>query len=301
MWLMRVTPLPGREQRSAGFMTVSPEYFAALGVQLRSGRVFSAAEAEQNVGVVVVSEATARAFWPGRDPLGQSLEIAPPIRGATTPHPTHARVTVIGVAEDVVNGTLLDGVARTTVYFPTTAASPDTRLLVRTRSDPAVALRSVALALEAAFPTVSFRIAPLRQHAAVQVWAFRAFSTAALIPAVIGLLLAFAGTYGVVAFIMVQRTREFGIRMALGASAGRIIRSVVGHTVSTALIAAAVGLATTVVVIRGAGALLHVVPVIDVRIYAAGVAVVVVASALASLIPALRAIRLDPSAALRTE
>ena len=298
---LRVAPAPGGLQQSAGFMVVSPEYFSTMGVQLRRGRNFSLAEAQQHAAVIVVSEATARLFWPQQDALGQKLDIAPAPDSARR-QPAATQVTVIGVAEDVVNGTLLDGMARTSLYFPTTAASPDVKqLLVRTRGDAAVAAGRIRAGLSAAHPMTSFAVEPLRLHAAVQVWSFRALSMTSGIPAVIGLLLAFAGVYGVVAFVMTQRTREFGIRMALGASAADIMRSVVGDTVRTALVAAALGAIATVALIRGAGVLLGVAPSIDLSIYAAGVAVVVLAAAAAALVPAMRAIHLNPSIALRAE
>jgi predicted permease len=296
---MRVA-LAGNRQQSAGFLAVSPEYFDTMGVQVRRGRMFSELEAQQDVAVVIVSEATARLFWPREDPIGQSLAIVPPGNG-TQRQPAHSRVTVIGVAEDVVIGTLLDGVARTTLYFPTTVASPNvTRLLVRTRGDSAVALRSIAAAIEAAHPAASIQIAPVQERAALQVWSFNAFSAVAVIPAVIGVLLSFAGTYGVVAFVMAQRRREFGIRMALGATAGHIMRSVVGGTVRTAIVAAAIGVAATIGAIRGVSALVGLVPVIELWIYGAGAVVVIAAAGAASLLPALGAIRLNPSTALRT-
>lgn len=300
MQFLRVA-LSGNRARTAGFLAVSPEYFETMGVQVRRGRRFSALEAQQDAAVVIVSEATARLFWPREDPIGQLLAIVPAVN-ETVRQPAHARVTVIGVAEDVVNGTLLDGVARTTLYFPTTVASENvTRLLVRTRGDAAVALRSIAAAIESAHPAASIQIAPIEERAALQVWSFNAFSTVAVIPAVIGVLLSFAGTYGVVAFVMTQRRREFGIRMALGATAGHIMQSVVGGTVRTAIIAAAIGLAATAGLIRLVSAIVGLVPVIDPWIYAAGAVVVVAAAAAASLVPAMGAIRLNPATALRTE
>jgi predicted permease len=301
MQFMRVAPLPATTQQSAGFLAVSPEYFAALGVQVRRGRVFSPREAQQDAAVVIVSAATASLFWPQQEPIGQMLALVPPDNDEAR-QPAHARVTVIGVAEDVVNGTLLDGVARTTLYFPTTAASANvTSLLVRTRGDSAVAVRSLAAAIEAAHPAASFQIAPMEQRTALQVWAFNAVSTMAMIPAVIGVLLSFGGTYGVVAFVMTQRTREFGIRMALGATAQHIMTGVVGGTVRTAIIAAVVGLAATAGLVRGASAILGVAPSVDAWIYGSGAVVVVAASAAAALLPALRAIRINPATALRSE
>jgi hypothetical protein len=297
---LRVTPQAGATQ-SAGFMTVSAEYFEALGVRLRRGRGFTRADAEQRAALIVVSESTARLFWPGRDPIDQKLDIAPPLTPLQR-QPAVMRATVIGVVEDVVNGTLLDGVARTSVYFPTTAEDPEARwLLVRTRGDAAAALNPIAKALHDAHPAAALEVGALRLHAAVQVWSFRAFSTASSLPAAIGLLLAFAGVYGVVAFVMTQRTREFGIRMALGATAGRIVRSVVGKAIRTAMLAAALGLLGTAGAMRGIAAISNLRPVISPSIYAAGAVIVVVAAAVASLIPAMRATHLDPSSALRAD
>ena len=90
------------------------DYFDTLGVRVLHGRGFTRAEAEQHAALILVSEATARLFWPGRDPIDQKLDIAPPL---TDRHrqPAVMRATVIGIVEDVVNGTLLDGVARTSV------------------------------------------------------------------------------------------------------------------------------------------------------------------------------------------
>ena len=127
------------------------------------------------------------------------------------------------------------------------------------------------------------------------------FSTASGLPAAIGLMLAFAGVYGVVAFLMAQRTREFGIRMALGATAARIVRNVVGDAIRTATLAAALGLLGTVGIMRGIAAITGLRPIISPSIYTAGVVIVIVAAAMATLIPAMRATKLDPSAALRAD
>jgi predicted permease len=301
MAVLRVTPSQSTTEQNARFMAVSAEYFSTLGVALRQGRTFSAVEAEQESAVVVISEATGRTLWPGQDPLGQVLDITPTLR-LSQRYFSHAKFEVIGVVEDTVNGTLLDGIEPTAVYFPTATTSPHvSHLLVRTRGDAGIAARTIALALEAAHRGASFEVVPLQQHTGLQLWLFWGFSAAALVPAGIGVLLAFAGTYGVVAFLMTQRTHEFGIRMALGASAGNIMRHVVGGTVRTASIAALFGVGASVAMMRVLGSILGARVSIDVAVYAAGLLVVIAASALAALIPATRAIRLNPSHALRAE
>ena len=187
-------------------------------------------------------------------------------------------------------------------YFPAIAADPEAGwLLVRTHGDAAVPENRIAKALHDAHPVTAIQVGALRQHAAVQVWSFRLFSTASGLPAAIGLLLAFAGVYGVVAFLMTQRTREFGIRMALGATAGRIVRNVVSNAIRTATLAAVLGLFGTAGIMRGIAAISGLRPVISPSIYTAGALIVVVAAAIASLIPAMRATKLDPSAALRAD
>src|SRR5262245_61447453 len=157
MSLLRVTPQAGTTQ-SAGFMVVSADYFEALGVRVLRGRGFTRADAERHAALIVVSESTARLFWPGRDPIDQKLDIAPPLTTLQR-QPAVTRATVVGVVEDVVNGTLLDGVARTSVYFPTTAEDPDARwLLVRTRGDAAAAVNRIATALHDAHPAVTLDV-----------------------------------------------------------------------------------------------------------------------------------------------
>jgi len=299
MSLLRVTPRGGTTQ-SAGFMAVSADYFDTLGVRVVRGRGFTRAETEQHAALIVVSESTARLFWPGGDPLDQELDIAP-LTGLQR-QPAVRRATVVGVVEDVVNGTLLDGVARTSVYFPTTVEDPEARwLLVRTRGDAAAAANPIANALHDAHPAATLDVGALSQHAAVQVWSFRAFSTASSLPAAIGLLLAFSGVYGVVALVMTQRTREFGIRIALGATPSRVVRTVVGHTIRTATLAAALGLLGTAGAMRGIAAISSLRPVISPSIYVASAVIVVLAATVASLIPAMRATHLDPSSALRAD
>jgi predicted permease len=300
MSMLSVTPRGGTTQ-SAGFMAVSADYFDTLGVRVVRGRGFTRAETEQHAALIVVSESTARLFWTGRDPLGLELDIAPPLT-ALQRQPAVRRATVVGVVDDVVNGTLLDGVARTSVYFPTTVEDPQARwLLARTRSDAAAAVNPIANALRDAHPAATLDVGTLSQYAAVQVWSFRAFSTASSLPAAIGLLLAFSGVYGVVALLMTQRTREFGIRIALGATPGRVVRSVVGQAIRTATLAAALGLLGTAGAMRGIAAISNLRPVISLSVYFAGAVIVVLAATVASLIPAMRATHLDPSSALRAD
>ena len=117
-----------RFERTAGFTAVSPEYFPVFDIRVVRGRAFTAEEADQNAPVVLVSEATARLLWPDLDPIGQTLEITPASVRRAARRPSHTSVRVIGVAEDVINGMLLDGIDETCIYFATSLRSPSTWL-----------------------------------------------------------------------------------------------------------------------------------------------------------------------------
>ena len=123
-----------RLERTAGFTAVSPEYFPMLDIRIVRGRAFTAEEADQNAPVILVSEATARLLWPNLDPIGQTLEITPASVRRAARRPSHTSVRVIGVAEDVINGMLLDGIDETCIYFATSFRSPMAQtMLVRGR------------------------------------------------------------------------------------------------------------------------------------------------------------------------
>ena len=142
-----------RIEQTAGFMVVSPDYFSLFDIQVVGGRAFTTQEADDGAAVAMVSAATARTLWPGLDPIGQTLEIVP-VRGRPERMPSHTSVRIIGVTEDVVNGTLTEGIDLTCVYFATGLRSPgEMSLLVRGRTDAAALRDSVVRAVDAFNPT----------------------------------------------------------------------------------------------------------------------------------------------------
>ena len=298
---LRVRPSDGGVEHGAGFAAVSPEYFALFDIRLQRGRLFTPEEAEQNAAVVVVSEATARRFWPGREAIGQALDVSPAVRPSER-QPAHRRVHVVGITADAVNGVIMDGVDPTCVYFPTTLASPgEMSLFVRARADVPALRRSIAAAAQAVQADATFQIYGMEQMLGLQFWALRAFSTAAALVATLGLILSFAGTYSVVAFVVAQRRREFGIRMALGATVQRIIVGVVGNVLRVAAIGVAGGLIVTLLLARVFDATIEMMPAFGRQSYVIGAAVVLVAAVIAALVPSIGTARIDPSAALRAE
>ena len=299
----RVTASATSVAQNIGYTGVSPEYFPMFDIQIVRGRAFTPTEAAAPAAVALVSEATAAALWPGLDPLGQTLDFAAVPEGRADRRLPRGRVQVIGVTEDVVSGNIFDEVDASCVYLPTNAqALTDMSLLVRARTNDVEALRSaVTAAVKEAAPEMAFQVLPIRTMVGLAVWIFQAFSVAASLLGIVGLLFAYSGTHAVVSFLVAQRTREFGVRMALGASAWRIVWGMLVETARTASIGLAAGLvaaAGLIGLIRGSVSIL---PDFGARPFAVGAAIVIVATAVAALLPLRAAARIDPAQALRTE
>jgi predicted permease len=299
-----VRPSGSSEALPVGFTVVSPEYFELFRVRLLRGRVFTREEAETRADVAIVSNATARRLWPGADALGQTIAIDDANR--QTPgmqrRLLHKQVRVIGIAPDVIGGSLMAGIDPTCVYFPTAlVAADETALLVRARTDLRAAGAAITAATTAVREDAAFPVYPLPQVVALQIWALRVFSATVLALGLVALVLAVSGTYGVVAYIVTQRTREFGIRMALGATASSIVRGVVTGAVRLGAIGVAIGAAVALALSRVLPALIETPPLSAAPPYFLGAAVVLAATAAAASIPSLHAAQVDPAAALRAE
>jgi len=297
-----VTASGTRIAQSAGYTAVSPEYFTMFDIQIVRGRAFTPAEAAAGSAVAIVSEATAVALWPGLDPLGQTLDLAAIPEGRSGRR-LHDRVRVIGVTEDVATGTILDGIDPTCVYFPTDMRAPtDVSLLVRSRTADVEGLRpAVAAAVKAVAPEATFQVFSMRTAVGAGAWIFRAFSVTASILGIVGLLFAYSGTHAVVSFLVAQRTREFGVRMALGATAWQSVRGMLVQTSRTAFIGLAAGLAVAGGLVRLFSASAAMMPDFGARPFVVGAAIVLVATAVAATWPLRNAARIDPAQALRTE
>ena len=299
-----VVPSETRLEQTAGFMAVSPEYFPLLDIQVVEGRAFTSREADEGAAVALVSAATARAFWPGLDPIGQALEIRRlDVRSQGVP--AHTSVRIIGVTEDVAGDMLFDKVNTTCVYFADECAiaagdvAPRAQSRRRCRRPDRGGERGQHARSRCA----------LSNHADAGSAGSRGVDVPGVFDepglfllGVVGLLLAFSGTYAVVAFLVAQRTPEFGIRMALGASVRQIVSAMMNETLRVALIGLGAGLwLLAIAVVRGLSAAIEIVPRFGARPYVVGVAIVLAATMVAALLPSLRASRIDPSKALRAE
>jgi predicted permease len=284
---------------------VSPGYFETVGIAIRRGRNFTQTEGEVGAPVAIVSEAAARHLWPGDDPIGKHLKLDLDFRG------TMARFEVVGVANDVRTANL-SRVDPAFVYL-TTKSSTIYNLLVRSRGDA----RTTAAAVRAAVESIDKRLVPslgimsladgpLRvQRLMPQVTA-----TCAAVLAGLALLLAVAGIYGVMSYLVSQRVREIGIRMALGATAADVLRMVVRQGLSPVGAGAAVGVVAAAAVssvLRSTLVspsnpdLLFGIGAFDPVTFVGVGGLLAFVAALASWIPARRAMTVDPMTALRCE
>jgi len=286
-----VPPRPG-EQLWAGMQTVTPNFFRALRIPLRSGRFLTDQDGVNATPVAVITETMARRYWLDRDPIGYRIRLA-----AGDPWRL-----IVGVVADIRQNTF-DDHFRSTVYIPMAQAPPQSAgFIVRTASDPmslAAAAREAVQSVDRDQPTYDIRTlqqlysdnASGVQYSAQMMFAF----------ALIALLLAVAGIYAVMAYTVVQRTHEIGVRMALGAQGADVLRMIIGNSVKLAAGGLAVGVPVAFVLMRVLASLLVGVVRLDLSILVALTALLGLAAALAGYLPARRAAQIDPIAALRHE
>jgi predicted permease len=284
---------------------VTPEYFSILRIPILRGRGFRTDEAESSAAVAIVSASTAATFWPGEDPVGKTIRIEPPDGRPVDDVSGYRYVAVVGVVRDVVSGILIDGVDAGHIYLPTDAANPRaTALLVRGRADRELTPAALQRIFKRAGPDPeTFEALPLEEMRALQVYPLQAASWIGSLLGVIALALSVSGLYGVLTYMLSQRTKEIGIRMALGATATAVVAMVMRQCARIAGTGAAIGLAMTAAVTVFLGSQIHLrhVSFVDVASFAGGVGVVLVAAAVAVYQPARRATLIDPAEALRNE
>jgi predicted permease len=272
---------------------VAPSYFATIGVPIVRGRGFSESDRQGAPAVVVLSESAARHYWPGRNPIGERLTMG---RGGNT-------VTVVGIVPDTRYRDLRE--ARPSIYFPMRQSFfpfAPTNLVIRTERTHGLvvpALRRVleesapGVALASAAPFDEFLAKPLAQPR-LNALLLAAFAAAAVILAAIGL-------FGVLSTMVRQRTREFGVRLALGATAARISRMVLRRGMIVAGIGVVAGLLGALIANRLLSALLFEVSPTDPATLGGIVVLLLAVAAMASLIPARSSTRIEPVTALKME
>ena len=304
-----VAAAPAADRRMSAIGTrytfVSPEYFAVLRIPIARGRGFRADEARSALRVALVSEATAQAFWPGEDPIGRTIRIERPDGRPVDELPGYTQVTVVGTVNDVVSGLVIDGRDPGHLYLPMDPSNAHaTAILMRGRVGGDLNPETLQQLFARAAPDPqAFEAIPLNEMRALQVYPLLAASWVGSLLGAIALALSISGLYGVLSYTLSQRTREIGIRIALGATAAAVVRLVVGQSARLAGVGAGIGLllAFAAVLALNSAVQLETIHVIDGVAFAAGLAIVAAATALAVYQPARRAARVDPAQTLRAD
>ena len=295
------TPSDAGSDRPADWQVVTPGYFEAMGVPLVRGRFPAATDRANAPAVVIINETLARTYFAGRDPIGQQIRMSGKERDW---------MTIVGVCADIRHEGL-DTPANAQVYLPHAQFTPFWRdttmrsfsIAIRAASGDPLALASTVRArvreLDANLP-----ISQVRTMASVverSVAAPRLHMLLLTVFGVIALVLASVGTYGVLAYQITERTREFGVRMALGAKASDILRMVLREGMTPAVAGVLIGLGGAAMVTRLLASLLFETPPLDAAIFAGTAGMLLFAAFIACVVPARHATRVDPSTALRAE
>jgi putative ABC transport system permease protein len=273
-----------------GFNGVRPDYFATVGVPLLAGRTFTA---EERGGVAVINRAAAERYWPGGNAIGAEI-----IWGRNP-------ATVVGIVGDTA--TLLRSEVVPVFYLPYVGSggqtnAPSLSLIARAIGDPAVAIASLRAVVRELDPEIAVRDVTMLETTLANTIAGPRFNMALLSAfAVIALVLAAVGLAAVIGYEVTERTHEFGIRMALGAQAANVRRLAMRHGLTPAFVGVAVGVVSALAATQLAQSLLHGVAPRDPLTFVGVVALLVLIAFGASWLPARRATRVDPIAALRAE
>ena len=283
------------EAPSINHCVISPNYFNAMGITILKGRDFDERDTREAAKVTIIDEKLARKYWPDQDSIGKRIRFGPPEDN----EPWH---TIVGVVHEVKHSRL-DATGRESVYLPF-AQVPigGSGLAIRTSGrteDLVAAVRTQLRELDPDLPIT--RIMTMNEVVARSIWQQRLYTALFGVFAVVALILATVGIYGVMSYAVTQRSREIGLRMALGAQRTDVLKLVVGHGVLITAIGLGVGLAAAVGLTRLMTTLLFEVTATDPITFVA-VSVLLAGVALgACFVPARRAAKVDPMVALRYE
>jgi predicted permease len=281
------------------YQTVTAGYFDAMGIPIRDGRAFDATDAA-GAPVLIVNETLAKRYWPGQSALGRRVR---PSFGPNSPW-----FTVVGVAKDVKQGGLEANVG-TELYLnyeqlPRIAGFAPGAMNIILRSSRSLealapSIRKAVAELDPALPLVQLRT--MEDVVGASVTRQRFLSLLLGIFALVALTLAAIGTYGILSYMVTERQREIGIRMALGAGNGQVVRLVLGQGLAIAIIGIALGIGGAVGLSRLVASLLYGVSPSDPMTYGAVAGVIAVVAVAACLVPMRRATRVDPLEAIRAD
>ncbi len=297
-------PQPVGQAHSIQARSISPEYFRAMQIPLVRGRAFTARDREGLPRVVIISESMARRYWPGEDPVGQRITF-----NSGIPPEDQQQVggsgsrEVVGIVGDVKHLGLDEG--EVPMFYTPQAQQPSYHtmtLVVRTAADPAALTESIRAGLarlDRGVPLYRARTLDTVVRSTVaapemRAWLFGLF-------AMVALALSMVGVYGVVGYLVGQRTQEIGIRLALGAERGRVLRGMLLEGLRPVALGIIVGLIASVAAGRAIRQMLFEVHPTDATTFASMAALLLLSALIATWIPARRAARVDPMVTLRAE
>ena len=269
---------------------ITPDYFEATRTPIRHGRAFTAADTAQSLPVVIVNETTARRYWPGADPIGKHLANSR----------DKVQREVVGVAADVKFRSL-DAPNIEEMYLPLAQSPwPAMTVLVRSDADPRPLVAAVRQELARLDPDIAVSgVQSLDEIVSGSVAQPQLVERVVAAFAVLALVLASIGIYGVMSYSVAERTRELAVRMALGAGPREILRLVLGEGLGLTAAGLVLGLAVSLAATRLMSSLLFGVSATDPVTFGGAVAVLAATALLASFLPARRGMRLSPVRALR--
>ena len=290
-------PPKNNQYAFANYRTVSPDYFAALHVPLQQGRLFQETDREDHAMVVIINSALARTFFPDQSPIGQYMQIG------GVPDDEVLWMEIVGVVGDVKQA--LNGDAPAEYYIPYRQADKilpvqAMSLIVRTESNPqalATSLQRVVHQIDPNQPVAKIRT--MEDNIADSLSEPRFRTVLLTLFAGIALALAGIGIFSVMAYTVTQRTREIGVRVALGASRSQIFGLTLGYTLRLTVIGVIIGMAAAFILTRYVSAFLFQVPSYDLVTLGGSVIVIALVAIAASYLPARRATGIDPAKALR--
>ena len=288
-------PVTAQNRPRAYVHRITPDFFNTMRIPIRQGRTFAENESSPDARVVVVSERVATRFWPGQDAIGKRIKTG----GATANSPW---LSIVGVVAEVkYRGLPENPTADPDLYFPFLDGNQQVSLVLRTSVPPATIAPAARAAIREVDSTIPvFSVATMAELVSSQTSQLRFTTWLMGFFAAVALLLASVGIYGVMSYLVTQRTREIGIRLALGATASDILRLIVGNGALLIVTGIVIGIAASFGLAQLVKALLFSVTAADA---ATGIAVAVLAgvSLAACYLPALRASRVDPLVALHYE
>ena len=299
----RVVPTDQSAPAAATYSFVSQNYFEVFRIPIERGRSFTNAEVSGGTAVALVSKGAADRLWPGEEALGRTLRID----AGTAGRRKHARiegmshVQVVGIASDIRSRDVTQGIDPVRLYLPARTAD-SAELFVRGRGDP----ESTARHFEEAWKRIaaadeSATVFSIEQRQYWDTYPARASTWLASLLSAIALVLTVSGIYGVISFLVSQRRRDIGIQIALGASRATVVRWVAGQSGRLIGVGTAVGLVLAMAASKLMWSRTPMVDPLDPVAYVTGLAIVAGAAVLASIAPAVRAMRVDPVVTLKAE